>query len=102
MDYQEPFLIIPEQMHNKLLNNWFRDIFKYSLTFSTKCANVFLLFNSESGIKSAKATGVPRVGHGASFAHACNIRRAKKLLATQCGHSINKRRGASRNCPSFV
>ena len=48
------------------------------------------------------ATGTPRAGHGGSFAQACKIRMAKKCRATQCGHSIISRRGASNIWPSFV
>lgn len=57
---------------------------------------VFLLFNSINGRYKVTATGTPRGGHGGSLAHACKIRMAKKCLATQCGHSMINRRGASK------
>lgn len=63
---------------------------------------LFLQFNSFNGMNSANATGVPRVGHGGSFAQACKIRSARKFLPVQYGHSISTRRGASKTWPSFV
>lgn len=44
----------------------------------------------------AKATGVPRAGHGCSFAQAYKMRKAKAVRGTHGGQSINTRRGASR------
>lgn len=59
-------------------------------------------FNSHRGMNNAKATGWPRGGQGGSLDQACNILRASELLVTHGGHSINTRRGASKNGPSFV
>lgn len=73
------------------------------LTFSTKFEMLFLLFNSANGRYNVIATGIaPLAGHGGSFAHEYKIRNARKCLATQCGHSRIKRRGASKIWPSFV
>lgn len=55
----------------------FTDWRNESLTFSTKFAMLFFVFISASGRKIASATGVPRVGHGGSFAQACRIRIAR-------------------------
>lgn len=64
-------------------------------TFSTKFEILFFVFISATGKNIANATGVPRVGHGCSFDHACNILNAIASRLAQCEHSISKRRGAS-------
>ena len=72
------------------------------------CSNSLLIklckvpFSSFNGTNSAKATGCPRIGHGAFFAHECNILRAKELRGTHCEHSMSTRLGASKKGPSFV
>lgn len=53
-------------------------------------------------MNNAKATGVPFIGQGGSFAQACSIRRHKFPLDAHGGHSISVRCGASNIEPSLI